>query len=69
MFKRRKECSFVFLLDVHVASQLWCDFMKAYMQRLRMAYIFGCRALYYLSWRASVISRQVQCNIPTFEAL
>ena len=30
---------------------------------------FGCRALYNLPWRASVSSHQVQCNIPTFEAL
>jgi len=39
------------------------------MQRLRVAYNFGCRALYNLPWRASVSSHQVQCNIPTFEAL
>jgi len=30
---------------------------------------FGCRALYSLPWRASVSSHQVQCKIPTFEAL
>ena len=51
------------------ASQLWCNFEKSCMQRLRVAYIFGCRALYNLPWRASVSSHQVQCNIPTFEAL
>ena len=28
------------------ASQLWCDFRKAYIRRLRVAYNFGCRALY-----------------------
>jgi len=39
------------------------------MQRLRVAYNFGCRALYNLPWRASVSSLQVQCNILTFEAL
>jgi len=39
------------------------------MQRLRMAYNFGYRALYNLPWRTSVGSHQVQCNIPTFEAL
>ena len=39
------------------------------MQRLRVAYNFGCRALYNLPWRASVSRHQVQCNIPTFEAL
>ena len=27
------------------ASQLWCNFRKSYMQRLRVAYNFGCRAL------------------------
>ena len=30
---------------------------------------FGCRVPYNLPWRASVSSHQVQCNIPTFEAL
>jgi len=51
------------------ASQFWCDFRKSRMQRLRVAYNFGCRALYNLPGRASVISHRVQCNIPTFEAL
>ena len=51
------------------ASQLWCNFRKSCMQRLRVAYNFGCRPLYNLPWRASVSSHQVQCNIPTFEAL
>jgi len=30
------------------ASQLWCNFRKAYIQKLRVAYNFGCRALYNL---------------------
>ena len=47
----------------------WCYFRKSCMQRLHVAYIFECRALYNLPWRASVSSHQVQCNIPTFEAL
>ena len=51
------------------ASQLWCNFRKSCMQRLRVAYNFGCRALYILPWRASVSSDQVQCSIPIFEAL
>jgi len=51
------------------ASQLWCNFRKSCMQRLRVTYNFGCRVLYNLSWRASVSSNQVQCDIPTFEAL
>jgi len=51
------------------ASQLWCYFRKSCMQRLRVAYNFGCRALYNLPWRASVSSHQVQCSIPTFEVL
>jgi len=51
------------------ASQLWCNFRKSCLQRLRVAYNFGCRALYNLPWRGSVSSHQVQCNIPTFEAL
>jgi len=50
-------------------SQLWCNFRKSCMQRLCLAYNFGCRALYNLPWRASVSSHQVQCNIPTYEAL
>ena len=48
---------------------IWCNFRKSCMQRLRVAYNFGCRALYNLPWRASVSSHQVQCNIPTFETL
>ena len=51
------------------AFQLWCNFRKSWMQRLQVAYNFGCRALYNLPWRASVISHQIQRNIPTFEAL
>jgi len=51
------------------ASQLWCNFRKSCMQRLCVAYNFGCRTLYNLPCRASVSSHQVQCNIPTFEAL
>ena len=34
------------------ASQLWCNFRKSCMQRLRVAYNFGCRALYNLPWKA-----------------
>jgi len=51
------------------AAQLWYNFRKSCMQRLRVAYNFGCKALYNLPWRASVSSHQVQCNIPNFEAL
>jgi len=49
--------------------QLWRDFRKAYIHRWGVAYNFGCRVLWNLPWRASVSSRQVQCNIPTFEVL
>jgi len=41
-------------------SQLWCNFRKSCMQRLRVAYNFGCRALYNLPWRASVSTK---CNV------
>jgi len=51
------------------ASQLWCNFRKSCMQRLRVAHNFGCRALYNLPWRASVSSHQDKCSISTFEAL
>ena len=50
------------------ASQLWCNFRKSCMQKLRVAYNFGCTAIYNLPWRANVSSHHVQCNIPTFEA-
>jgi len=36
------------------ASQIWWNFRKSCMQRLHVAYNFGCRALYNLPWRASV---------------
>jgi len=39
---------------------------KPCMQRLRVAYNCGCRALYNLPWRTSVSCHQVQCNIPTY---
>jgi len=39
------------------------------MQRMRVVYKLGCRALDNQPWRASVSSHQVQYNIPTFEAL
>jgi len=39
------------------------------MQRLRVAYNFGCRTLYNLPWKASVSNHQVQCNNLTFEAI
>jgi len=39
------------------------------MRILRVPYNFGCRALYNLPWQESVGSHEVQCNIPTFEAL
>ena len=54
------------------ASQLWWNFIKSCMQRLRVAYNFGCRARYNLPWRASVSSHDsspVQCSIPTFQAV
>jgi len=51
------------------ASQLWCNFRKSCMRRLRVAHNFGCRALYNPPWRAGVRSHRVQCNIPTFETL
>jgi len=49
-------------------SQLWCDFRKADIHRLHVAYNFGCSALYNLPWRVSVSSHLAECNIPTFEA-
>jgi len=36
------------------ALQLWCNFRKPCMQRLRVAYNFGCRTVHNLPWRASV---------------
>ena len=51
------------------ASQLWCHFRKAYIHSLRVSCNFGCRTLYNLQWRGSGSSHQVQCNIPTFEAV
>ena len=41
------------------------------MQKLRVAYNFGCRALSNLPWRARsvVMTHQVQYNIPAFEAV
>ena len=38
------------------ASQLWCNFKKSCMQRLRVAYNFGCRALYNQNYMPPAIS-------------
>jgi len=56
--------SFCTPMDV---SQLWCNLRKSCMQRLNVAYNFGCRAPSNLPWRTSASSstQQVQCNIPT----
>jgi len=69
MFKRSKNVRFHPFCTSMYASQRLCNFRKGCMQRLRVAYNFGCRALYNVPWRASVSSHQVQCHIPTFEAL
>ena len=37
--------SFCTLMYASQSSQLWCNFRKSCMQRLRVAYNFGCRAL------------------------
>ena len=69
MFKRSKNVRFRSFCTSMYASQLLCNFRKACIQRLRVAYNFWFRSLYKLPWRATVSSHQVQCNIPTFEAL
>jgi len=54
------------------ASQLWWNIRKSCMQRLRVPYNFGCRALYnlYPGERVLVVmTHQVRCNIITFESL
>jgi len=45
------------------ASQLWCNFRMSRMQRLRVTYNFGCRALCNLPWKASIISVAIRFNI------
>ena len=64
-----KNTLFRFFYTSMYTSQSWCDFRKAYIHRSRLSYNFVCRALYNLPWRVSVTSRQVQCNIPSFEVL
>jgi len=64
-----KNVLFCYFCTSMYASQLWCNFNKSCMQKLRVAYNFGCRALYNLLWILSVSSHQIQCNIPIFEAL
>ena len=69
MFKRNKNVLFRSFCTSMYGSQSWWNFRKSCMQRFRVAYHFGRRALYNLPWWASVSSHQVQCNIPTYEAL
>jgi len=53
------------------ASQLWWNCRKSCMKRLRVAYNFGCRALYNLPWRACVNTHDSSGSMehPTFEAV
>ena len=54
------------------ASQLWWNFRKPCMQKLRMAFIILDAELDTTcpgEWVLVVMTHQVQCNIPTFEAL
>jgi len=67
-------CLGLTILTVSLFSLFFCLVLLTILlhpkvKRLPVAYNFGCRALYNLPWRASVSSHQVQCNIPTFEAL
>ena len=45
------------------ASQLWYNFRKSCMQRLQVAYNFGCRALYNLPCRSSVVLVATKFNV------
>jgi len=45
------------------ASQLWGNFRKPCMQRLRVAYNLGCRTLYNLPWRTSVSTVAIRLNV------
>ena len=65
LLEKVAQCTMIHLLFSEASFQK----KKSCMQRLRVAYNFGCRALCNLPWRASVSSHQVQCNIHTFEAL
>ena len=47
---------------------LWTCFLKSFFVCI-LYNLYSIQALYNLPWRASVSSHQVQCNIPTFEAL
>ena len=45
------------------ASELCWNFGKSCVQWLRVAYNFGCRALYHLPWRASVSTHDSSCSM------
>jgi len=61
MFKLQMQLKMYFVIPFArpYASQLSWIFRKWCMQRLRMAYHFGCRALYNFPWRASVSSHDL----------
>ena len=69
LFADSEKCTFFFFSMSMYVPQSWCDFRKAYIHRLRVAYNFVCRALYNLPWWVNVTSHQVQCNIPSFGVL
>jgi len=54
MFKCSKNVLFRSYCTPMHALQLWCNSRKSCVQRFRVDYNFGCRALYNLPWRASV---------------
>jgi len=53
------------------ASQIWWNFRKSCMKRLRVAHNFGWKVPYNPPWRASISSHDSSgsMQIPTFEAL
>ena len=46
-----------------ICIKIWWNFRKSCMQRLRVTYNFGCRALCNLPWKASIISVAIRFNI------
>ena len=70
MFERSEKYTFSLLLYTHVCITIMVWFQEGVLPDIVWGlFNFGCRALYNMPWRVSVSSRQVQYNIPTFEAL
>ena len=64
-----KNCLFRTLCSAMYGLNLWCCYLKSYMNRIRVAYNNAYRILFNLLWQISISTVMVRNNISTFEAI